>query len=356
MKSGRSIVELAQELQARAAAKRDIVASTDRLHVVHDGRPDGAGSSGVLLEVEGDSTYEMTRHTHRQIASWAGVPTAYYERMLAEAKPLLTQNVNHWLHTDNAARRMVRTLDGTARAFLSDRYRRLDNEDVAEAALPVLLESDDIQIVSSEVTDSKLYIKAVFPRVVEEVRKGDVVQAGVVISNSEIGLGSLSVVPLVYRLVCLNGMIAADAAWRKYHVGRLIDASDDLSVYRDETIAADDRALMMKLQDVVRAASGDAFRAVVERMREATEGPTVRSPVKAVEVLGRTVGLRGPEQESVLERLIRGQDYSRYGMMNAVTNLANDALDYDRATELESLGGRVLTLAPEQWRQVAEAA
>lgn len=347
MKYGRNLVELAQELQARAAAKRDLVAPTERLRLDVDG--------GVALAVESDASYSLTRHTHRQIAGWAGVPTAYYERMLAEAPHLLASNINHWL-TETPARRLVRTLGGTARAFLSDRYRRLDNEDVAEAALPVLLESDDIQVVSAEVTDSKLYLKAVFPRVVDEVRQGDVVQAGVVISNSEIGLGSLSVVPLVYRLVCLNGMIAADAAWRKYHVGRLIDASDDLSVYRDETIAADDRALMMKLQDVVRAASGDAFRAVVERMREATEGPVVQSPVKAVEVLGRTVGLRGAEKDSVLERLIRGQDYSRYGVMNAVTNLANDAPDYDRATELEALGGRVLTLGADQWRQVAEAA
>ena len=34
---------------------------------------------------------------------------------------------------------MVRTLDGKARAFLSDRYHRIDNEQIAEAVLPVLL-------------------------------------------------------------------------------------------------------------------------------------------------------------------------------------------------------------------------
>lgn len=37
-----------------------------------------------------------------------------------------------------------------------------------------------------------------------EVRKGDIVQAGVMISNSEVGLGAVSIQPLVYRLVCTN--------------------------------------------------------------------------------------------------------------------------------------------------------
>ena len=38
------------------------------------------------------------------------------------------------------------------------------------------------------------------------MRPGDVVQAGVSISNSETGRGAVSVCPLVYRLVCTNGM------------------------------------------------------------------------------------------------------------------------------------------------------
>jgi hypothetical protein len=33
---------------------------------------------------------------------------------------------------------MLRTLDGQVRAVLSDRYRRLDNFDLAESVLPIL--------------------------------------------------------------------------------------------------------------------------------------------------------------------------------------------------------------------------
>ena len=83
---------------------------------------------------------------------------------------------------------------------------------------------------------------------------------------------------------------------------------------------------MMKLQDVVRAAGDQAaFGRLVSRMRAATEGPVVERPVEAVRVLGRAVGLLQGEQDNVLEALIRGQDYTRWGVLNAVTSVANTA-------------------------------
>jgi glucosamine 6-phosphate synthetase-like amidotransferase/phosphosugar isomerase protein len=136
-----------------------------------------------------------------------------------------------------------------------------------------------------------------------------------------------------------------------------INGKNVYEVFRQETLAADDRALMLKLQDVVRAASSQAsFGMLVERMREATQGPTVVKPVAAVEILAKTVGLLEAEKNSVLENLIRGQDYSRWGALNAVTAIANEHPSYDRATELETIGGRILALAPTEWTRIAEAA
>ena len=52
--------------------------------------------------------------------------------------------------------------------------------------------------MSCEVTENRLYLKVVNHRLEMEVRKGDIVQAGVMISNSEVGLGAVSIQPLVY--------------------------------------------------------------------------------------------------------------------------------------------------------------
>ena len=67
---------------------------------------------------------------------------------------------------------------------------------------------------------AKANLKVVNHRLEMEVRKGDIVQAGVMISNSEVGLGAVSIQPLVYRLVCTNGMVVNDMGERRHHVGR----------------------------------------------------------------------------------------------------------------------------------------
>ena len=52
---------------------------------------------------------------------------------LADAPMLLADNANRWLKDKGEDRRLIRTLDGKARALLSDKYRPLENEDLAEA-------------------------------------------------------------------------------------------------------------------------------------------------------------------------------------------------------------------------------
>jgi hypothetical protein len=193
-----------------------------------------------------------------------------------------------------------------------------------------------------------------------EVKQGDVVQAGVVISNSEIGQGSLRVEALDFRLVCTNGIIR-EAAIRKAHLGRGargLDAIEDAREYfRTETRAADDRAFFLKVQDAT-AALFDAvrFNKRLDQNREAGERTIDGPPEKVVEVTARRFGLNDGERSSILTHLIRGRDMSSWGLANAITRAAQDVEGYDRATELESLGGTVIELAPSEWKVIATAA
>ena len=47
---------------------------------------------------------------------------------------------------------------------------------------------------------------------------------------------------------------------------------------------------------------------------------------------------------------------SGYGLVNAVTHYSQQVEDYDRATEFEALGGRLIELPAGEWRALAEAA
>jgi hypothetical protein len=43
-------------------------------------------------------------------------------------------------------------------------------------------------------------------------------------------------------------------------------------------------------------------------------------------------------------------------VVNAVTHCSQEASDYDRATELEALGGRLVELSTSEWQTLAQAA
>lgn len=354
MKSGRSLVNLAQELERQLGTKQDLVVPSSVLQC----RTDEGGHLKMMVEARtGISEYGVNRLARHQLADKLKIPYAYFERMRVEQPTLLDNNLNTWLRSDGD-RRMLRTLDGEVRAVLSDRYRRLDNFDLAENVLPILQRLDGARFESVELTETKMYLKVVTPRVEIEIAPGDVVQAGLVITNSEVGCGTLSVQPLVFRLVCRNGLIVPDRTLRKTHVGRAIQIEDELvNVFRDDTLAADDRAFFLKVRDVVEAAvSVTTLRQIAVKMQKTRDIPLTGDPVKTVEVLANRYTLNDAERNGVLRHLIVEGDLSAYGLVNAVTHYSQYVEDYDRATEFEALGGRLIDLSTQDWKELAEAA
>lgn len=342
MKRGRTLEELGMELQRQRDARQDFIADTRSL--IMESTPE---KSTLRMSVKNRlEEFTVGLVAHQQIASRLGIPYRYYQKMQAEQPTLLDENVNRWLNY-SPERRMIRVLDGKVRAFLSDRYRRLDNLELCATVLPVIKEMKGANIESCEVTESHMYLKVINKRMKAEVAVGDAVQAGFVVSNSEVGLGSLRVEPLVFRLVCKNGLICKDLAQKKYHVGRQVGESEDAAyeLYSDETLRQDDKAFFMKVRDTVRVAANEAkFQITVNRMRATMNLPLEHEPMKEVELLADKFQLTQAERGDVLRQLFLSKDNSRYGLMNAVTAASQLCKEYDRATELERIGGEILAL------------
>lgn len=354
MKSGRTLVSLAQELERQMHSKKDLIVPSQ---LVHHSTGDNGLTQLVIDEGGASMRYGVTPLARRQLAEKLKIPHAYFERMRETQPVLLDRNVNTWLQSEDD-RRMLRTLDGQVRAVLSDRYRRLDNFDLAESVLPILRQLPDLRFESVELTETRMYLKCITSRLSYEMAPGDVVQAGVVISNSEVGQGTLSVQPLLYRLVCRNGLISADRTLRKTHVGRSMGNDEDgILVYQDDTLRADDKAFFLKVRDVVQAAVSDTtFRQTAQKLQKTLKIPLVGDPVKTVEVLAQRYTLNDTERTGVLRHLIAQADLSGYGLVNAVTHYSQEIDDYDRATEFEALGGKLIELGSGEWKGLAEAA
>lgn len=145
MKYGRSLQELAIELDRQAKVKKDYVATAGAMQMT-------AVNENFDLVI-GNTPFQLNENAHRQLGLQLKIPAPYYERMRAENPGLLMANVNGWFQQSPDTRRMVRTLDGTARAILSDRYRRIDNYEVAQTVLPIISEMQGARIESCELTD-----------------------------------------------------------------------------------------------------------------------------------------------------------------------------------------------------------
>ena len=348
MKLGKSsISELVEQIKEERRQSRDFIVPTKELHITAETEPSLVMDNRGALE-----TFSISGNAHRQIAERLGIPYKYYEKMRVQYPELLAENVNGWFNK-TPEDRMLRTMRGQARAFLSNKYQRIDNLELMMAVYPVLQDMEGVSVVSCEVTSDHLYLQVVTDKVQMEIAKGDIVKAGFVISNSEIGLGAVSVQPLVYRLVCTNGMIAPADGHRRFHTGKRINSEDNYELFTDQTKALDDIAYLAKVQDIVRAAVNEVrFNQHVIAMQKAIG---VSVPAMAitpvVEELAKVHLLTKPEQEAIVQNFLIGDTaldgshiahFNQFGVSNAITKLANSAPDYERAIELEKIGGNVL--------------
>jgi len=164
--------------------------------------------------------------------------------------------------------------------------------------------------------------------------------------------------PLLYRLVCRNGLIAPDRTMRKTHVGRVLESTEEsVMVFKDDTLQADDRAFFLKVRDVVESAVSEAtFRLIVGKLQNTLDIKLTGDPIKTVQVLANHYGMNEGERAGVLRQLIGQGELSGYGLVNAVTGYSQEIPDYDRATEYEEIGGKLIELNTNEWRELAEAA
>lgn len=352
MKTHLTLQQLAAEITRRQEAKKDFIADTRTLHMTEN------ADIRIGESPEKFSDLPVNGTAHQQIATRLGIPVKYYDKMKSESPQLLANNVNHWFKAE-PEKRMIRTLDGTARAFLSDRYNRIENEEIAQVVLPELLSQDGVKIASCSITETKMYIKAVFTRIQREVKVGEIVQAGVCITNSEVGYGAANVDPFVETLACTNGMVIKDARFSARHIGGRITSDDNsiMELLSNEALQADDRAITLKIRDVVRASFDEVrFTQHVNKMSETAGVMITGNPVEAIKLLGKKLAISEGEQTSILRHLIEGADLSQWGLLSAVTRTAQDQESYDRATELETIGGNILYFTPKEFAPIAQAA
>lgn len=143
-------------------------------------------------------------------------------------------------------------------------------------------------------------------------------------------------------------MVVNEAGTRRAHIGRVNTTDVNFALYSQQTLDAEDRAFVLKIQDTVRAAVDEArFSTVLDRMRESKQAQLNTQDLPGlVKLASSSFGILEEEGKGVLQHLIEDGDFTLYGLANAVTRFSQDVESYDRATKLEEIGYSVMTMSP----------
>ncbi len=370
MKAGMSLEALLTEVQRQNEVKRDFTTSTeDNVRMVEcEDLPNGVA---VVMLKDGAAELErfaVSEQAHKQIAARLNIPSRYYLRLLADHRDLVVHQVNALFEREPASR-LFRTLDGTLRAFLSDRYLRLDNNDVLEQTLPAIVKGElETTLLSTNVGENKMHMKVLFTgdelahEVTSRTKDGStrIIRPGFRMSNSETGQGTLAIEGFFYDGYCLNGCVFGQIeafSFKRTHLGGRLIEGVDFEVLSDKSRDLEDKAIISQVSDVMTALANPEFaQKMVTRLRATTETGDVQSPVGAVDLAVKELDLREDEKESILTTFIEDRDYSQWGLASAITQVANqEATTYERSCELENVGANVIDLNQLQWNRFIQA-
>jgi hypothetical protein len=356
--------------------------------------PDFPEGVALILHKQGSGDlerFQIAENCHRQIAGRLGIPWKYYDRLLRDHRDLVMDQVNALFEREPETR-LLRTLDGKARAFLSDRYRPLDHGEVLEQVLPPIVKGDiKSTLLSSTVTDNHMYMKVLFTddslaidlgatpngrhdngwggnvdldsqHLVIAERDGgrDIVRPGAIIGNSETGHGSLFIKGFLFRSYCLNGCVwgmEEAFSYSRNHIGGKLTEGQNFEVFSDDTRRKQDELIIAEVTDALKTmVNPERVRAMGERLRSLKTGLQVEDPFAAVDVLAKELDIREGEKKGILTSLLRDSDFTQWGLINAVTEQANaEDISYERACEFEQLGAQIASFSSQRWQKIATA-
>ena len=185
-----------------------------------------------------DEPHRLKPVAQMSISNRLGIPFHYLRKCPSDIQRL---NLNHWLAYERNEELFFRFNGEDVRAIFTPRYIPTDNLEVLDK-----LKSLDYPLdtrVQSSIDDEFMMVNIPDGRQSFTIN-GERMTPGISLSNSEVGLASLSIAAFVLRLVCTNGMISKTQVSASYrHIsgkilselpGVLTGVSSELAKKKDQ--------------------------------------------------------------------------------------------------------------------------
>jgi hypothetical protein len=284
--------------------KWDRKAAAEELRIVSDGS----------LDV-GIARFALSELATSQMCQRLGIPVPYYRRLPHQLRALVA-NYDFDRLGDSAF--LLRGKNEWVRAFLSGNYVAYNNGQVAET-VHELLRQAAISVKSLVLEETHLFLKIIS----EEVADGaSGLKAGVMIGNSEVGMGSVSIEPFVFRLACTNDLVVSkEQSFRHPHTRLTVDEM------RKGT------ALAISIAFKVAAS-------VLDRFLKARE-EVMADPVETIRQLAEARKMSQKFADEVASSYAAEPEPTRFGLINAFTRAAQKLGPLQRI-EMERFAGTLL--------------
>ena len=250
---------------------------------------------------------DITQFAFSQLCARMGVPANYIKKCFASGKgDLALENFRAWANeADNNL--LVRANDGVVRAVLSDSYTPFDSYQVLRA-LKYTVDFNRWQPTQVFLSEDRLVVRFVdFTPL--SVNDGSPLYLGFTVSSSDVGRGSLNIKMMVYRSVCTNGLLISSLGgtlYKQHHIGEAMSGSKleafnrvfaDVDVAGKTIIDNIDNCRKRELKDF-------EMSMLIEKAKR-----EMKLSEKSVDRL---------------QELVSGYEPTKWGLVNGVTELAQD--------------------------------
>jgi hypothetical protein len=262
-----------------------------------------------------DECHTLGTMAQRSIAWRLGIPFNYLQRCPPE---LQAKQMNHWINHEKREQLFIRFDGEEVRAIFTPRYKPVD-------VWEILLKLDEMGYTLDTQVQCHLDAELMLLSIPDGKRSfkinGDKMTPGVSVSNSEVGLASLSVSAFILRLVCTNGMVAKTEISASYrHVSTKI---------------------LTELPQVFRKVA-DGMGKQKDRLKLSLESH-VADPLATIESFNRQFALGEREKEAVSWAWPQEAGETMFHVVNAYTRAAAmEGLSAEGSFRLQRVGGEVL--------------
>jgi len=250
-----------------------------------------------------------------QLCQKLEIPVKYYRRLPDEMKATVA---NYDINRLNGHSYLLRGKGDWIRAFLSDEYVAYNNSEIA-TTVESLLGKGDVSIKSFVLEETNMYLKIISDEI-WDVDSG--LKAGIMIGNSEVGMGSVSVEPFVFRKPCTNDLIVSqEKSFRHAHI--------HLTEYEMT------RRMAEAVSEGFRVAS-----AVLDRFLKAREEP-IPDPIEGIRKVAEARKFSQKLTDEVVSSYLIEPEPNWFGLINAFTHAAQKLGPLPRI-EMERFAGTLL--------------